>query len=484
MSSTNATNLPKLELSSSGISLPTESDVLDGVIQDFQNAFDGKLKFQKDSNNNLLLSTPQGQLVTSIAAMISDRNRLLAYYVNQVDPNYAVGRMQDGIGRIYFIERKRATKTTVVGRCFGAKSTVIPQYTKVKDQQGNVYESTDSAVINQELTETILDKNGNIVYVDKDGNIVSEDTEGKIPKTKTTTYVDIMFRCLEKGIITCPAGSLTERYQVIVGWESVTNLNDGTVGIADESQAQFEQRRRQSVARNSKNSVDSIMASLLTLDIIEDAYVIENYTADNIDKIDSNPNKLSFELLAHSIYVCVYLRAQTEQSTTTSKETPSEQIAKTIWKNKTPGCALVGNETVQITDDTTDSDGNCLYCDCRAPTYLIKFDYATQTNVYINVIMEDSKPIVGDPATLIKDKIYEVFTGQDGSKKPRIGSQILASQFYCAVQSLGEWAKVIYLKIGLDGVGDKDKIQVAINQMPVLNKDNITVKFENDTTGT
>lgn len=481
MSSTDETNVTQLELSSSGISLPTESDVLKGVIQDFQNAFNGKLKFQKDSNNNFLLSTPQGQLVTSIAAIISDRNRLLAYYVNQVDPNYAVGRMQDGIGRIYFIERKRATKTTVVARCSGVAGTILPIGIKARDLQGNIYISVSQT----EEERTFRDVE--VEVVDKKGLFVRDEQENPIKKTQSCA--NIIFECEEKGVITCPVGTLTDRYQVIQGWESIINVegNDGIVGIADESQAQFEQRRRQSVARNSKNSVDSIMASLLTLDIIEDAYVIENYTSNNTNEIDHYPNKLPFELLPHSVYVCVYLRTQINKSTTTTTtttETPSEQIAKVIWKNKTPGCAMVGNETVLVTDDTTDSDGNYLYCDYRAPQYKISFDYAEKTDVYINVVMEDSKPIVGDPATLIKDKIYEVFTGQDGSKKPRIGSQIFASQFYYAVQSLGEWAKVIYLKIGLEGVGDQDKVQVAINQMPVLDKKNITVKFVNDTTGT
>lgn len=468
------TNVTPLEIASNGVNLPEESEILEGVIQDFKNAFGDKLKFE-NASGEFLLSTPQGQLVTSIAAIISDRNRLLAHYVNQVDPNYAVGRMQDGIGRIYFIERKRATYTTVVGRCFGVANTVIPTGTKVKDTQGNVFISSIDATIK---TQTLTDKNG--------ANVI----ENGQPRMEN--YVDITFQSMEKGKITCPVKTLTERYQVIQGWESVTNLNDGIVGIEDESQAQFEQRRRQSVAHNSHNSVDSIMAALLTLDIVDDAYVIENYEETYSYNIEDKTIDLPFGLKPHSVYVCVSLRSQATQETQQSGLTVEDQIAKTIWRTKTPGCALNGDISVAVKDDTTDINGNLLYDQKTAPTYLINFDFAKSVPICIEVIMSKPDPITGDPETLVQNKIYEVFTGQNGSRKPRIGSQILASQFYCAVQSLGDWARVISIKIGLSNeteqtgntvVPTEDVIRVAVNQIPTLNKASIKLVFEDETKG-
>lgn len=464
MSSINKTSVQKLELSSSGIILPEEGDVLNGVVQDFTNAFGKNIKFY-NADGSFLLSTPQGQLASSIAAIISDRNRLLAYYVNQVDPNYAVGRMQDGIGRIYFIERKRATNTTVVGRCYGAKDTVIPEGTKVKDIQGNVYQSL--------IDETIQ-------YEDEDSK----------------TYVDVTFECLEKGVITCPKDTLTERYQVIAGWESVKNLSDGTVGIADESQAQFEQRRRQSVAQNSLNSVDSIMAALLTLEEVDDAFVIEKYEDTYSYTVEDKTNEFLSTLKSHSIYACVSLKIPeneqiifypgTIQADPTKQLCISQKIARTIWRKKTPGCALNGKVAVYVYDNTTDINGNLLYCPKTAPRYLINFDFAERINICVKVTLSEPKPIVGDPLTLIQDEIYNSFTGQNGSRKPRIGSQVLASQFYCAVQSLGDWARVVSIKVGFSNqtentkntaVPAEDMLQVGMNQIPVLSKENITLEF-------
>lgn len=469
MSSTNQndtikTNLTELQFTTSGITLPEESEILDAIIQDFQNAFDFKLKF-KNANGEFLLSTPQGQLVTSIAAIISDRNRLLAHYVNQVDPNYAVGRMQDGIGRIYFIERKRATNTTVVGRCYGKINTEILEGTKVKDQQGNVYKSLEDATIKD------LDEQSN-------------------------AYVDIIFECLEKGAITCPIKTLTERYEVIQGWESITNLQDGIVGIEDESQAQFEQRRRQSVAHNSLNSADSIMSALLNLEVVDDAYVMENYTDTALEKDKDNKVKLPIMLKPHSVYACVSLRTQSTNKDSNSVESIKCQIARAIWSKKTPGCALNGNETVVIKDDTKDINGNFLYCPDTAPEYVINFDFAEPKPICIEVKIAKLKPITGDPVTLVQNNIYSIFMGKDGSRKPRIGSQILASQFYCPVQSLGEWIGILSIKVGFlsdqkEFLADPDSsielihptedvIRVAINQIPTLDPKHINVTFEEE----
>ncbi|WP_271829169.1 baseplate J/gp47 family protein [Commensalibacter communis] len=464
MSSINQTNVPNLELKNDGITLPEESEILNGVIQDFQNAFNNKLKFY-NANNEFLLSTPQGQLVTSIAAIISDRNRLMAHYVNQVDPNYAIGRMQDAIGRIYFIERRQATYTTVLAKCSGKEGTIIPAGTQVKDIQGNIYQSLDenAVMINQE------------VYVyDANHNYKLDENNQPIKSLESCVYVN--FECTEKGKISCPAWTLTERYQVIEGWESITNEYDGIIGGENESQAQFEQRRRQSVAHNSLNSVDSIMANLLMMDEVEDAYVTENYEAKE-KKITDN-----LIMKPHSIYVCVY---QKKQQTTRSKPISSDvqsdiemEIAKTIWRKKTPGCALNGNIGVYVTDDTLDNNGVALYASKAMPSYLINFDFAKEVSIYISVKLSKPKPIVGDPALLVKNKIYNIFTGKDGSKKPRMGSQILASQFYCAVQSLGDWARIITLKVGLDKNPTEDMIQVAINEMPILDMSNIEVTFD------
>lgn len=421
------TNVPPLQWDETGITLPEESDILTGVIEDFQNAFGYQLKFY-NNQGNFLLSTPQGQLATSIAAIISDRNRLLAYYVNQVDPSYATGRMQDGIGRIYFIERIKAEPTSVVGICRGLAGVQIPEGTKVQDQNGHLYEA--------DRTYTIGDSG----------------------------TVEVLFKCTEKGPIACAAHSL-QMYQLISGWDNVDNPIEGIVGRHAESQAQFEERRRQSIAKNSVNSVDSIMAALLNLteningkeaSVCQDVYVVDNpngdYTTGNV------------KIKPHSIYVCVAASDTAEHR---------NAIAQTIWQKKPPGCDMTGEVAVTVADNSG------LYS--TPPIYNIYYTYAKEVPLkfYVKLAQPQFQP--NDAAEQIKNAIMDAFNGTDGSSRPRIGSQVLASSFYGPVQKLGTWVRIVHLYIGRDLNSDPDAavIQMDINEIPTLNKNNIRVSLNN-----
>lgn len=92
-----ATAVPFPTLGPDGFVPPSEVSVLAGVQSDINNAFGGNL--------NPALSTPQGQLASSMAAIIGDSFAVFEWFVGQTDPAFSVGRMQDGIGRLYFIDR-------------------------------------------------------------------------------------------------------------------------------------------------------------------------------------------------------------------------------------------------------------------------------------------------------------------------------------------------------------------------------------------
>ncbi|MUG34060.1 baseplate J/gp47 family protein [Commensalibacter sp. ESL0382] len=408
------------EWGNTGIILPEEQDILAGVIEDFQNAFNNQLKFF-NNQNEFLLSTPQGQLATSMAAIISDRNRLLAYYVNQVDPSYATGRMQDGIGRIYFIERIKAKATTVTGICRGQKDVLISAGTKVQDGDGNLYEADQNYIIGEDGT------------------------------------VAVNFVCLQKGPINCPAHSL-QMYQLIPGWDNVDNPTEGIIGNNVESQAQFEQRRRQSVALNSVNSVDSIMAALLNLkngngsSVCEDVYVIDNDSGGGV-------NKNGFFLKPHSLFVCV---------SAPDDDWSKQLIAQTIWKKKPPGCDMNGDQIVVIQDQSG------LYS--TPPKYTICYANAKRIPIRLKITLARPQFLPKNAVDQIKTAIIKAFTGNDGSKKPRIGSEILASSFYAPVQRLGSWISIITLFIGRE-IASFSLVQMNIDEMPTLNKDDVEVVF-------
>lgn len=124
-----SSHVPPVRFTPQGLQIPTETEVLNGVLADFNDAFGGGL--------NLNLETPQGQLASSLAAVIADKNNVIAELVNQIHPEYAEGVMQDAIAQIYFLQRKPATDSAVVCEFVGLPGTQIPQGFIVQDSAGN-----------------------------------------------------------------------------------------------------------------------------------------------------------------------------------------------------------------------------------------------------------------------------------------------------------------------------------------------------------
>jgi hypothetical protein len=133
------TSVPAPTFGDAGFQVPTERAILDGVLADMSAAFGGNL--------NEDLSTPQGQLASSLAAIIGDCFSQFLFYTNQVDPAYASGRMQDAIARIYFLTRKPALATTVQATCTGLPGVQIPTGAMVQATDGNLYTCSSGGTI-------------------------------------------------------------------------------------------------------------------------------------------------------------------------------------------------------------------------------------------------------------------------------------------------------------------------------------------------
>lgn len=287
-----ASNVPALTIGPRGVSTPAETDVLEGVLADFNQAFGGNL-------NTTNLESPQGQLASTLTAIIADKNNQFLYYVNQVDPQYAEGRMQDAIARIYFITRKPALSTVVVGRCIGAVGVILPTGTLAQATDGTIYRCTSGGVIGD------------------------------------TGFVDLTFLSVIPGPIVCAIGSLNRPYQTIPGWESISNLAEGIVGRDIESRNDFEFRRNASVAKNAQGNLPSVRGAVLSVAGVLDAFVTENTTSANV-VIGG------VTLLPHSLYVA-------------AAGGDAQEIGNAIWSKKAVGCDYNGSTTVTVVDTSYSS---------------------------------------------------------------------------------------------------------------------------------
>ncbi|KAA1013039.1 hypothetical protein FVF58_09620 [Paraburkholderia panacisoli] len=370
------TNIPAPQFTATGFVAPAESAILAGAQLDINTAFGGVL--------DQSLTTPQGQLAMSEAAIVGDANAQFLALANGVDPAFASGRMQDGIGRLYFLTRLAALPTTLQISCSGGLNVNIPVGAQIQDASGNLYACT---------------------------------TAGTIPASGSIT---LSFACMTNGPIAVPSSNSVSIYQAISGWDSVTCIS-GVIGRNVESRTAFELRRQQSVAMNSIGMLDSILGNVLNVSGVVDAYVLDNPTG--------SPTTIGGVTLgANSLYVCV------------AGSYTNLAVAQAIWTKKPPGCAYTGNTTATVTDP------NPQYS--TPPSYSVKFQAAVNTPIFIAVTLKNSSAVPSTALTQIQGAIDNAFSGEDGGIVPRLGSMIFASRFYAGIALLGSWAQIISVQIG------------------------------------
>lgn len=398
-----ASSVPSLQFTPAGLILPQEADILAGVTVDINAAFGGKL--------SAALETPQGQLASSLTKIIGDKNDQTVNLVNQVDPAYADGRMQDGIARIYFLTRIPGAPTLVQCTCVGAAGTVIPVGAQAQDTSGNLYLCTQA---------------------------------GTITNTGTIT---LAFANALNGAIACPAGTLTKIRQAIAGWDTITNVADGVFGNDVESRAAFEHRRQQSVALNSTGWAQAVSAAAFNVPGVLDVYVQGNSTGSS-----QNYGATTYAIAAHSIYVAVV-------------GGDPAAIAQAIWTKIAPGCDFIGNTTVTVTDPNYQ---------LPLPTYTVKFNIPSAQSILFAVQIANDITLPSNVVAVVKSALLAAFNGQDGGERARIGSLMLASRYYAPVQLAVPNARILSLLLG-HSAATLTNYLLGIDQQPTLTAANITV---------
>lgn len=399
------TTVPSISFTANGVVIPAESDILNGVLTDMNAAFDG--------NMSKSLSSPQGQLAQSLTAIVGAKNDQIAYIANMVNPDTAEGRWQDAIGRIYFIDRIAASGTLVTGTCAGLVGTVIPAGSIAQDTNGYDYASLSDATISASGT------------------------------------VDVDFQCLTTGPIGCPVGALNTIYKAVTGWESVTNASAGTPGIDVESRADFEYRRKNSVATNALSSVPSIRAAVLAVPNVLDAYVIDNSTNAAV-----TVGATSYSVAANSVYVAVSGGSEAD-------------IAQAIWGKKSLGCSYNGNTTYTLTDE---SGGVTPY-----PTYDVTWETPAALPVYFAIDIVNSPALPSNITSFIKQAIVDAFAGTDGGSRARIGATLYAGRYYAGVSATDENVEILSIALGTSASPTGTSLAVGIDQRPTLDAVNIAV---------
>ncbi|KMK23088.1 bacteriophage protein [Pluralibacter gergoviae] len=400
------TAVPGVKFSTSGLEVPDEADVLAGRLTD--------LSTELGSDMSRELRTPQGQIAVSDTAIIAEKNDQLLAIANSVNPDFASGRWQDAIGRIYFLDRIPALGTTVTATCRGLVGTVIPAGSLARDTAGYVYASQAGATI------------------------------------PASGEVDIVFQNQTTGPVACPVGALNSIFRAVNGWSEVVNATAGVPGNDLESRASFEYRRRQSVAKNARNTRNAIRSAVLEVPGVVDAYVTSNDTG-----AQRAEGASKYQLKPHSLYVGVY-------------GGQSAEIADAVWRAAPPGVDMNGDSAFTIAD----SENYQPPC----PEYRITWQTAKAVRVRINVQLRESDLLPNTMTDLVRERVLGAFNGTDGGTRARIGASLFSGRYYAGIYNIDQ-SNVDILSVALsrDGAAFSHSLTFGIDEIPTLSADDIIV---------
>lgn len=399
------TAVPGVTITETGVLVPEIADVLAGRLTDLDAALGGGM--------NQSLTSPQGQIASSEAEIIAEMQDKLLCLFNQMNPDFSAGRFQDGIGRFYFMERIPGRGTLVTAQCTGAVGAKIPAGSMAEDVHGYQYLSVNEEVIGP------------------------------------SGIVDVVFQNTVNGAIACGSNELTQVYRAVPGWDAVSNAAPGIQGNDVESRAAFETRRRQSVSRNAKNVDAAVLAEVLAVPGVVDAWVWSNRESVTVAK-----GTTAYPVKPKSIFISVYGGA-------------NDDVAQAIFTRAFPGVDFNGEITVSVEQ----RDGY----EPPYPTYVIGWLRAVLTRVHFTVNIENSETLPADAETEIRQAMLSTFNGEDGKNpRARIGSLIGVGRYYSSVTALDD-INVTSITVSLDGSTWGAGVTMGIDQMPTLQGSDIAV---------
>ncbi len=240
------------------------------------------------TNVDVSPAEPLGQLI----GILSEREALLWELAEAVySAGYrdgASGVSLDRVVALAGIVRREATHTVVTLTGAGTAATVIPA--------------------------------GSVVSIDDTGERFATDEELILPGSVTATAE-------EEGAIVALAGTVWAIETPVAGWTGATNATDADPGLVRETDAQLRLRHAQTMRAGPGSSADSIRASLLALDGVSEAVVIEN---ENIGPNAAGQPGKSFQAVV--------------------RDGDAQEIVDAIWAGKPAGIETYGSSSGTAVD--------------------------------------------------------------------------------------------------------------------------------------
>lgn len=346
---------------------------------------------------NLDQNSPDGQTINIFAQSIRDLNEKMVDVFNSFDPDQASGKNLDARVSINLIERRGGTYTQT-------------DVELVTDRALNLIGLDGQEIPSSDNTFTIKDSEGNLFYL-----LISQSIVG------AGTYT-FKFRAAVAGEVQVTTNTLTIADTVVTGVISTNNPSaPDFIGIDQETDANLRIRRQESVALNSVGFFDSMVSSLNDLNNVNESRVYENSTsATDADGIPP-----------HSYWIIV-------------NGGTDEEVATTIYNNRSGGSGLRGTESFLVTQ----IDGS---------SFEINFDRSINEDLYIKFEVQDI--ITGNPVDIdfLKSQIAENISYG-------IGATANKTDIECFVKTIDKNLYVKDCQVSNDDIVYTDTLETATKQ--------------------
>lgn len=284
-------------INETGVVVPDTGDILDGVQNEYRNAFGDDLIVTPD--------TPQGVLITAEALSRDAVVRNNAALANQINPNLAGGVFLDAICALTALERTKATRSLVTATLTGVQGSIIPLGVRARTSTGDLFESLAQVVIGMSGT------------------------------------VSAPFRSVEFGPIGAIPNALNQIVDPVLGWETITNPLEAVLGRNEQTDQSLRALRRLTLAKQGIALTEAQISDLYTVEGVKSLTFRENVT--------SSPATIDGVLMAaHSIYACVDGGSDLD-------------VATALLNNKSAGAGWNGSESVVVVEPTSGQSYTVLF---------------------------------------------------------------------------------------------------------------------------
>ncbi|HEX3045398.1 MAG TPA: baseplate J/gp47 family protein [Bacillota bacterium] len=323
-------------VTSSGFKVKTREQ----IVADMENAARGF--FEK--NVNLSAKSPLGLFIQLLAWPISLVWLALEGVYNSAYVDTATGQSLDNVGKYIGIGRRPATKAIHVVEFSGTENTTVPA--------GFIVDTGNKNPVEFEVM-----------------------TEGKIG---ARGIIALKVLCRKTGSIgNVSLGMITKIKNPVNGINQINHRSLFSQGLDRETDFEFRERYKESVAKGGASTLESITAAILEVPNVIQAIVIENDTM-TTDSDGRPPKSIEAVVLGGD----------------------DADIGQAIFTTKAAGIQPYGNVTTSVLDRS-------------GRVHNVSFTRAQEVNVYVKIRVAKNAEFPLDGETRLKDQVISYIGGVD-----------------------------------------------------------------------